>query len=57
MAASRLSGSIRNGKSRAHVRIAGKRVAVIGNVATAVQVVPVVAREAADVWEFKRNPY
>jgi cyclohexanone monooxygenase len=39
------------------VNFAGKRVAVIGNGATAVQVVPEVAREAAHVWEFQRNPY
>lgn len=36
---------------------AGKRVAVIGNGATAVQVVPVVAQEAEQVIEFTRNPY
>jgi cyclohexanone monooxygenase len=35
----------------------GKRVAVIGNGATAVQVVPVVAQQAAQVYEFTRNPY
>jgi cyclohexanone monooxygenase len=42
---------------REGVDFSGKRVAVIGNGATAVQVVPEVAREAADVWEFQRNPY
>lgn len=36
---------------------AGKRVAVIGNGATAVQIIPVVARTAAHVYEFSRNPY
>lgn len=36
---------------------AGKRVAVIGNGATAVQIVPEVAKEAAEVWEFVRHPY
>jgi cyclohexanone monooxygenase len=35
----------------------GKRVAVIGNGATAVQIIPVVARTAAHVYEFSRNPY
>ena len=35
----------------------GKRVAVIGNGATAVQIIPVVARTAAQVYEFSRNPY
>lgn len=39
------------------VDFAGKRVAVIGNGATAVQIVPVVAQEAAHVYEFSRNPY
>jgi cyclohexanone monooxygenase len=39
------------------VDFAGKRVAVIGNGATAVQVVPEIAREAAHVYEFQRNPY
>jgi cation diffusion facilitator CzcD-associated flavoprotein CzcO len=39
------------------VDYAGKRVAVIGNGATAVQVVPVVAQTAAHVYEFSRNPY
>ena len=36
---------------------AGKRVAVIGNGATAVQIIPVLAREAAHVYSFTRNPY
>jgi cyclohexanone monooxygenase len=36
---------------------AGKRVGVIGNGATAVQIVPVVAEEAAHVYEFSRSPY
>jgi cyclohexanone monooxygenase len=35
----------------------GKRVAVIGNGATAVQIVPVVAHEAEHVFELSRNPY
>lgn len=35
----------------------GKRVAVIGNGATAVQVIPVVAQDAAHVYAFTRNPY
>jgi cation diffusion facilitator CzcD-associated flavoprotein CzcO len=39
------------------VDYAGKRVAVIGNGATAVQVVPVVAQQAAHVYAFTRNPY
>jgi cation diffusion facilitator CzcD-associated flavoprotein CzcO len=39
------------------VNFSGKRVAVIGNGATAVQIVPVVARQAAQVYEFSRNPY
>jgi cation diffusion facilitator CzcD-associated flavoprotein CzcO len=36
---------------------AGKKVAVVGNGATAVQIVPEVAKEAAEVWEFVRHPY
>lgn len=39
------------------VDFAGKRVAVIGNGATAVQIVPEVAKEASEVWEFVRHPY
>lgn len=39
------------------VDFAGKRVAVVGNGATAVQIVPEVAKEAAEVWEFVRHPY
>lgn len=39
------------------VDFAGKRVAVVGNGATAVQIVPEVAKQAAGVWEFQRNPY
>ncbi|TSD94073.1 NAD(P)/FAD-dependent oxidoreductase [Skermania sp. ID1734] len=39
------------------VDYSGKRVAVIGNGATAVQIIPVVARTAAHVQEFSRNPY
>ncbi|NMO04660.1 NAD(P)/FAD-dependent oxidoreductase [Gordonia sp. TBRC 11910] len=35
----------------------GKRVAVIGNGATAVQIIPVVAHTAETVYEFSRNPY
>lgn len=35
----------------------GKRVAVIGNGATGVQLIPVLARDAAHVYEFSRNPY
>jgi cyclohexanone monooxygenase len=42
---------------REGVDFTGKRVAVIGNGATAVQIVPEVARDAAHVWEFQRNPY
>lgn len=34
-----------------------KRVAVIGSGATAVQIVPEVAKVAAFVWEFQRHPY
>ncbi|HET6287893.1 MAG TPA: NAD(P)/FAD-dependent oxidoreductase [Amycolatopsis sp.] len=36
---------------------AGKRVAVIGSGATGVQIVPVVAHEAAHVYAFSRHPY
>jgi cyclohexanone monooxygenase len=39
------------------IDVVGKRVAVIGNGATAVQIIPVVARDAAQVYEFSRNPY
>ena len=39
------------------VDFAGQRVGVIGNGATAVQIVPVVAEEAAHVYEFSRSPY
>ena len=39
------------------VDFTGKRVAVIGNGATAVQIVPEVAKHAAHVFEFVRNPY
>jgi cyclohexanone monooxygenase len=35
----------------------GQRVGVIGNGATAVQIVPVVAEDAAHVYEFSRSPY
>ncbi len=35
----------------------GKRVAVIGNGATAVQLVPALAHQAAHVYSFTRNPY
>ena len=35
----------------------GKRVGIIGNGATAVQIVPEVAKDAAHVYEFCRNPY
>ncbi|HZD64745.1 MAG TPA: NAD(P)/FAD-dependent oxidoreductase, partial [Acidimicrobiales bacterium] len=35
----------------------GKRVAVVGNGATAVQIVPEIAQSAAEVWEFVRHPY
>lgn len=35
----------------------GKRVAVIGNGATAVQAVPAIAHDAAQVYAFTRNPY
>jgi cyclohexanone monooxygenase len=35
----------------------GKRVAVIGSGATAVQIVPELARVAAQVWEFQRSAY
>lgn len=35
----------------------GKRVAVIGNGATAVQIVPVLAHQAEHVYSFTRNPY
>ncbi|HZZ51712.1 MAG TPA: NAD(P)/FAD-dependent oxidoreductase [Pseudonocardia sp.] len=39
------------------IDFAGKRVAVIGNGATAVQIVPEVAKDAEHLWEFQRNPY
>ncbi|GAA4702264.1 NAD(P)/FAD-dependent oxidoreductase [Pseudonocardia yuanmonensis] len=42
---------------REGVDVQGKRVAVIGNGATAVQVVPVIAQQAEHVYAFTRNPY
>jgi len=38
------------------VDFAGKRVAVIGTGATAVQAVPEIAKQAAHVWVFQRTP-
>lgn len=41
----------------ADIDFTGKRVAIIGNGATAIQIVPEVARVATHVFEFQRNPY
>jgi cation diffusion facilitator CzcD-associated flavoprotein CzcO len=35
----------------------GKKVVVVGNGATAVQIVPVISKVAAEVWELVRHPY
>jgi cation diffusion facilitator CzcD-associated flavoprotein CzcO len=37
--------------------VSGRRVVVVGNGATAVQIVPEVAKQAAEVWELVRHPY